>query len=94
MYEVGSRKVTLEQLLGDAATEAGVYSNHLRRYLETLQQAEELAQGLKKVVTSPEPVELDSMQIYKLHSMGLVKRQDNQLMPRCNLYREYFRRVL
>lgn len=94
MYEVGSRKVTLEQLLGDAATEAGVYSNHLRRYLETLQQAKELAQGLKKVVTSPQPVELDSMQIYKLHSMGLVKRQDNQVMPRCSLYREYFRRVL
>lgn len=94
MYEVGSGKVTLKQLLGDAATEAGVYSNHLRRYLETLQQAEELAQGLKQVVTSPEPVELDPMQIYKLHSMGLVKRQDNQLVPQCSLYREYFRRVL
>lgn len=94
MYEVGSRKVTLKQLLGKATTEAGVYSNHLRRYLEMLQQAEELAQGLKQVVTSPEPVELDPMQIYKLHSMGLVKRQDNQLVPQCSLYREYFRRVL
>ncbi|MCC5601918.1 AAA-like domain-containing protein [Nostoc favosum] len=26
--------------------------------------------------------------------MGLVHQQDNQVMPRCNLYREYFRRVL
>lgn len=94
MYEVSSLKVTLEQLLRDAPTEAGVYSNHLRRHLETLQQASLLATALKKVVTSPEPVELDSMQIYKLHSMGLVQRQDNQVMPRCNLYREYFRRVL
>ena len=94
MYEVSSLKVTLEQLLRDAPTEAGIYSNHLRRHLETLQQASELAQALKKVVASPEPVELDSMQIYKLHSMGLVQRQDNQVMPRCNLYREYFRRVL
>ncbi|WP_442943131.1 AAA-like domain-containing protein [Nostoc sp.] len=34
------------------------------------------------------------MQIYKLHSMGLVQQQDNQVMPRCNLYREYFCRVL
>lgn len=94
MYEIGTRRVTLEQLLEDAATEAGVYSNHLRRHLETLQQAEELAQGLKQVVSSPKPVELDSMQIYKLHSMGLVKRKDNQLTPRCSLYREYFCRVL
>ncbi|MHC5933974.1 AAA-like domain-containing protein [Nostoc sp.] len=39
-------------------------------------------------------MELDSMQIYKLHSMGLVHQQENQVMPRCNLYREYFRRVL
>ena len=94
MYEVSSGKVTLEQLLRDAPTEVGIYSNHLRRHLETLQQASELAQAFKKVVASTEPVELDSMQIYKLHSMGLVQRQDNQVMPRCHLYREYFRRVL
>ena len=94
LYEVGSGKMTLEQLLRDAATEAGIYSNHLQRHLDVLQQASELAQALQKVVASSEPVGLDSMQIYKLHSMGLVQQQDNQVMPRCNLYREYFRRVL
>ncbi|MEW6497798.1 MAG: AAA-like domain-containing protein [Cyanobacteriota bacterium] len=94
MYKVSSLKVTLEQLLQEAATEAGIYSNHLRRHLETLQKCPELALALKKVVTLPEPIELDSMQIYKLHSMGLVQRQNNYVMPRCNLYREYFRRVL
>ena len=80
--------------LGEASTEAGIYSNHLRRHLEMLQQAPELARAWQTVVASPEPVELDSMQIYKLHSMGLVRRKDNQVMPRCHLYREYFRRVL
>ncbi len=94
LYEVSSGKLTLEQLLRDAPTEAGIYSNHLRRQLEVLQQASGLAHALQKVVTSIEPVALDSMQIYKLHSMGLVHQQNNQVMPRCNLYREYFRRVL
>jgi transcriptional regulator with XRE-family HTH domain len=94
MYYVSSLNVTLEQLLQEAATEAGIYSNHLRRHLETLQKSPELALALKKVVTSPQPIELDSMQIYKLHSMGLVQRQNNYVTPRCNLYREYFRRVL
>ena len=94
LYEVSSGKLTLEQLLRDAPTEAGIYSNHLRRQLEVLQQGPELAQALQKVVASMEPVELDSMQIYKLHSMGLVEQKDNQVMPRCNLYREYFQRVL
>lgn len=94
MYYVSSLQVTLEQLLQEAATEAGIYSNHLRRHLETLQKCPELAMALKKVVTLLPPIELDSMQIYKLHSMGLVQRQNNYVTPRCNLYREYFRRVL
>jgi AAA-like domain len=84
----------LEQLLQDAPTEVGIFGHHLRRQVEVLQQASGLAQALQKVVASMEPVALDSMQIYKLHSMGLVKQQDNQVMPRCHLYREYFRRVL
>ncbi|GAA6616886.1 AAA-like domain-containing protein [Scytonema sp. NUACC26] len=96
MYEICSKKATLKQLLQDASTEAGIYSNHLRRYLKTLhsEEAQGLKEALKKVVTSNEPVELDSMQIYKLHSMGLVQRQENQVFPRCHLYREYFCRVL
>ena len=94
LYEVSSGKMTLEQLLGEASTEAGIYSNHLRRHLEMLQQSPKLAQVWQTVVVSPEPVELDSMQIYKLHSMGLVQRKNNQVIPRCHLYREYFCRVL
>lgn len=94
MYEVSSGRMNLEQLLQDAPTESGIYSDHLRRHLDVLQQSLELAQAFKKVVTATEPVELDSMQIYKLHSMGLVQRQDNHVMPRCHLYREYFQRVL
>ncbi|NEP01233.1 MAG: hypothetical protein F6K58_21760 [Symploca sp. SIO2E9] len=94
MYEIGSGKVTLEQLWQDAPTEAGIYSNHLRRHLEILQQLPELVQALKKVVTSSKPVELNPIEIYKLHSMGLVQRQGNYVVPRCNLYREYFHQVL
>jgi transcriptional regulator with XRE-family HTH domain len=94
LYEISAGKLTLEQLLRDAPTEVGIFGHHLRRQLEVLKQASGLAHALQKVVTSIEPVALDSMQIYKLHSMGLVQQQDNQVMPRCNLYREYFRRVL
>jgi hypothetical protein len=94
MYEVSCGKISLTQLLENAASESGIYSNHLRKHLEILQQNPELALALKKVVNSAEPVELDSMQIYKLHSMGIVRRQNNYVIPRCNLYREYFCRVL
>lgn len=94
LYEVSQGNITLPQLLKTASTEAGIFSHHLRRYLETLQQAPDLAQMFKQVVLSTEPVELNSMQIYQLHRMGLVKQLNNHVVPRCNLYREYFSRVL
>jgi AAA-like domain len=93
-YEISSGKMKLEQLLHEASTERGIYSNHLRRHLETLQRGTPLAEAFSTVVMASEPVELDSTQIYKLHSMGLVQQQNNQVMPRCSLYRDYFRRVL
>ncbi len=94
MYEVSSHHLTFKELLQNASKEAGIYNNHLRGHLQLLQQCPKLAGAFKLVVNSPEPVELDSMQIYKLHSMGLVERQDNHVIPRCNLYRQYFQRVL
>jgi AAA-like domain len=93
-YEIGSGKMKLEQLLHEASTEQSIYSNHLRRHLETLQRGTSLADAFSTVVMALEPVELDATQIYKLHSMGLVRQQNNQVMPRCSLYRDYFRRVL
>ncbi|MGB3756893.1 MAG: AAA-like domain-containing protein [Rivularia sp. (in: cyanobacteria)] len=94
MYEVSSKKFNLEQLLQEASTEAGIYSNHLRGYLEALHKSPELADAFRMVVNSPSPVELNSILIYKLHSMGLVRTVDNYVIPSCNLYRDYFQRVL
>ena len=94
MYHVSCGQVNLETLLENASKEVGIYSHHLRRYLEILQQKPSLAESFKQVVTSNEPVELNPMQIYQLYSMGLVQLKDNQVIPRCNLYRDYFSRVL
>ncbi|HEY9600831.1 MAG TPA: AAA-like domain-containing protein [Allocoleopsis sp.] len=90
LYQLRCQGTTLEQLLQDAPTEAGIYSNHLWRHWENLQKNPELAQAYKKVVKSSEPVELERVQSYKLHSMGLVKRQGDKVMPSCDLYRQYF----
>ena len=96
MYDVATGKTTFKDLLQSATTEAGIYSNHLRSLLNILRSASDLdlVQALERVVNSNVGVELDSMQIYKLHSLGLVVRKNNHVTPRCQLYREYFRRVL
>lgn len=82
--------VTLDTLLETAPTESGIYGNHLRSHLLNLQQHPELAFAFKKVVIVMESVRLETMQGYKLHSMGLVRIQGNEAKPRCNLYRQYF----
>ena len=94
LYEVCVGTFTIEELLETAPTEAGIYCNHLRRTLEALQKVPQLVEAYSQVVNSVEPVELNSMEIYKLHSMGLIHRHNNHVIPSCHLYRVYFSRVL
>ncbi len=70
-----------------------MYSNPLRRLLNILKQSPELSSVYEQVVKSSEPVELNPLQIYQLHSIGLVKYQNNLVSPSCKLYRDYFQRV-
>ncbi|MFB2836278.1 AAA-like domain-containing protein [Floridanema evergladense] len=91
LYRIAQKEITLEKLLETAPTEAGLYNDHLRRHLWSLQQHPELADAFAQVVTADTPIELESVPAFKLHSMGLVKFQGNQVIPRFNLYKFYFR---
>jgi len=87
-------KDSLEQLLQAAPTDAGIYANYLRHLWRILQQQPDLAEALLKVINADCPVRLEPMQAYKLHSMGLVKKQGNEVTPSCYLYRQYFKEHL
>lgn len=91
--EEGKRQ-DLEQLLQEAPTLAGIYSNHLREHLGNLQKSPELSAAFKQVVTASDGVKLEAIAAYKLESMGLVKLQGNQVIPSCELYRRYFQEQL
>lgn len=91
LYHIQHQDITLEQLLQTAATEAGIYGDHLRLHLWNLKQHPELAAAFSRVVTTPIQVDLDLESAFKLHSMGLVvHRYENQVAVRCELYRRYF----
>ncbi|WP_322744287.1 MULTISPECIES: AAA-like domain-containing protein [unclassified Coleofasciculus] len=92
LHHLAHQEVTLKQLLQDAPTEAGIYEAHLRRHWGMLKDNLELAEALKQVVSASEPVRIETMQAYKLYSMGLIQRQRDQVMPRCELYRQYFQK--
>jgi serine/threonine-protein kinase len=94
LYHIRRQDVRLEKLVQTAPTEAGIYSDHLRRHLWNLKQYPSLAEAFRQVVIKNKPVELGAASAFKLRSMGLVKFQGNEVTPRCDLYRYYFREHL
>lgn len=89
-YHLRRQDVTLTQLKQTAATEAGIYSDHLRRLLLNLRLYPQLVESLRQVVVKSKPVEVEAEPAFKLESMGLITLQGNEATPRCKLYRSYF----
>ncbi|BAY23900.1 hypothetical protein NIES2100_36930 [Calothrix sp. NIES-2100] len=94
LYHLAQQDLTLKQLIQTAAKDAGIYSNHLHRHLRSLQEHPQLAAAYEEVIHSSNPVELEQILAFKLHSMGLVKLQGNQVISSCELYRQYFEEAL
>ncbi|OPF18946.1 hypothetical protein B1L04_05855 [Microcystis aeruginosa KW] len=90
LYHIAAGDLSLAEFLRTAPTEAGIYSDYLRGHLKTLEDYPELGAAMKLVITSEAPVRLRSEESFKLDSMGLVVRVDNNVKPRCDLYRRYF----
>ncbi|MGF1521526.1 MAG: AAA-like domain-containing protein [Leptolyngbyaceae cyanobacterium] len=91
LYQLARGRVTLPDLLTTAPTEGGLYNDHLRRHLLNLEADADLLAGFKQVIAVDEPIQIGSTEAFKLNSMGLVKYHGNEVLPLCNLYRQYFR---
>ncbi len=83
--------MTLNELLEKAPSKAGIYSEYLQRYWRRLQQSQDLATAFHQIVMADVPVELNSEWADKLYDLGLVKFENSGVIPRYELYRQYFR---
>ena len=90
LYNIAQGQITLDELCRTAPTEAGIYDDHLRRHLWNLNQQPNLASAYHTVLKAEHPIELESQQAFKLHSMGLVHLRGNLVVPNFDLYRQYF----
>jgi hypothetical protein len=90
LYYIARGDTTLDGLLSRAATESGLYADHLRRHLWNLEQHPKLADAVRQLVRTEGNVRLDSVQAFQLHSMGLVDLVGNEVAFRSELYRSYF----
>ena len=91
LYAITQKQLSLADFEQTAATEAGIYGDHLRGHLLNLQEHPNLAAGMKKVVESSSPVDLGATINWQLHSLGLVTFVQNAVQPRYPLYSDYFR---
>lgn len=89
--QIAHQDIDLDELLRTAPTEEGIYGDYLNERLQDLEGNDALVVAMKQVVNSDLPVRLGSKETFKLNSMGLVKRQGNDIVARCKLYGLYFR---
>ncbi|MCP2732514.1 AAA-like domain-containing protein, partial [Limnofasciculus baicalensis] len=90
LYHIAHQDVTLEELMPKSASKGRVYGEHLHQQLLNLQLYPELLAALDRVVSSTTPVELNRIPALKLRSMGLVRLMGGNVVPSCDLYRQYF----
>lgn len=85
---------SLTQLLKISPTEQSPFINHLRELLGKLKDCSELTEVYRELVNKNQPMMLKTHQTFKLESMGLVRVENNDCFPRCDLYRQYFSKCL
>lgn len=91
LYQMTYQELTLEIFLESSFTGSGIYGDHLRRHWWNLSQHPELAEAIQEVMLSNGAVKIKPVHGFQLHSMGLVTLQGDDVMPRYDLYRQYFR---
>jgi DNA-binding CsgD family transcriptional regulator len=92
MFLVASGRLSSAVLFSTAADERGPFGDHLRYHLLRMHNNAELVAGLQQVLKHHTCA--DEQVFFRLHGAGLVKRDGRAVVPRCQLYTEYFREHL
>ena len=95
LYWLSEQEGTLADILADAHTQSGIYSNHLRRFLEIIMRQPALQQAFAAVLADPESgAQIDTLMAHQLERMGLVRLLGNTAIVSSALYSKYFKPLL
>ncbi|MDF5717668.1 MAG: AAA-like domain-containing protein [Rhizonema sp. NSF051] len=92
LYLVTSGQINTKELFNDASNTRGPFGDHLRRLLSLLHDRQELKQALLQVI-SQNTCE-NQQRFWQLRGAGLVRSSGHSVVPRCQLYADYFREHL
>lgn len=88
LYHIANMDVTLTQILQNATSSSSIYADHLRLQSMLLKQQPELLEAMRNIVHD-NYAKLSTVNKFKLHSIGLVKLQGDDIEISCNLYHQY-----
>jgi DNA-binding winged helix-turn-helix (wHTH) protein len=93
LYEMVRQKLDLSALEAQAVMDEGVFGDHLRRMLISLERDCALCEALRKMLTREEG--LKRIDFYRLRSAGVLSgTSPEDARPRCELYERYLRKHL
>ncbi|MEL6261634.1 MAG: AAA-like domain-containing protein [Cyanobacteria bacterium J06626_6] len=92
LYLIARRQLSVAALFAQADGDNGPFGDHLRYHLFRIYDNQELAQGLLQVIRAGSCP--DERIVRLLSAAGLVRRADERVVPRCQLYADYFGRHL
>lgn len=83
-----------EDFLQQTPTEAGIYSDHLRRLLNVLQMQPNLEAAFNQVIAAEGSIQIEPVLAYRLDGLGLITTQGDRVSASCNLYQHYFQKFI
>jgi GTPase SAR1 family protein len=92
LYLVASGQMTTTELFQNATSTRGPFGDHLRRLLSLLHDRQELKQAILQVIHQNTCE--DQLIFWRLRGAGLVRSSAQTVIPRCQLYADYFREHL
>lgn len=88
------KMMSFDELLSKYADDDSPFKGHLGKLLEILENQQLLFNAYKEILSSQQPIPLESHISYKLDCLGLVKMENNNYQSSCPLYQDYFSRIL
>ncbi|MBT9314010.1 AAA-like domain-containing protein [Leptothoe spongobia] len=90
LYHLVKQNVSFSEILATAATDTGIYHQHLHRHLGYLQQSPNLVNTFSQILVASTPISVNQIDGFKLQSLGLVHLHRNEAIVTCELYQNYF----
>ncbi|HET6889513.1 MAG TPA: AAA-like domain-containing protein, partial [Pyrinomonadaceae bacterium] len=92
LYLTASQRMSVDELFNDADDDRGPFGDHLRYHLFRLHKEARLVKGFRHVLSYKECRDEDIF--FRLRGAGLVRRDGRSVVPRCQLYADYFKEHL